>query len=111
MAKILRSTLRKRIENDLTSQLNDKKIVGNHYSDLIQDYLSLWDLKCDLIDEIEENGIQIMGMHGPKSNPSINDLHKTNDRMLKILDSIGLKAAAAEEDKNKKHQGTADDLI
>lgn len=31
-----------------------------------------------------------------KSNPSIGDLHKTNDRMLKILDSIGLKATGIE---------------
>ncbi|MFP7480204.1 P27 family phage terminase small subunit [Terribacillus saccharophilus] len=104
MAKILRSTLRKRIEKDLTEQLQEKQIVGNHYADLVQDYLSLWDLKCDLVEEIEETGIQVSGMHGPKSNPSINDLHKTNDRMLKILDSLGLKAAAADDGNGKKNK-------
>ncbi|MEK4565198.1 hypothetical protein MKX54_11040 [Alkalihalobacillus sp. FSL R5-0424] len=96
MAKIKPETLRKRIEKDLMDQLNEKQIKGNHYSDLIQDYLALWDLKCKLIIDIENEGIQVMGMHGPKSNPSIGDLHKTNDRMLKILDSIGLKATGIE---------------
>lgn len=100
MAKIKRETLRKRIEKDLVSQLKVKKIVGHHYSDLIQDYLSLWDLKCDLIEEIQDTGIQVTGMHGPKSNPSIADLHKTNDRMIRILDAIGLKAEGHEPDKD-----------
>ncbi|SDX64919.1 hypothetical protein [Salimicrobium album] len=96
MAKLKRSTIRKRIEKDLQEQLEGKTITGKHYSDLIQDYLSLWDLKCKLIDDIEEIGIKVTGMHGPKSNPSIADLHKTNDRMIRILDALDLKAAASE---------------
>ncbi|MGG0889934.1 P27 family phage terminase small subunit [Cytobacillus horneckiae] len=108
-----RGTMRKNIERDLTKQLKEKAVVGNHYSDLIQDYLSLWDLKCELIDDIEENGIKVSGMHGPKSNPSINDLHKTNDRMIKILDALGLKAIAVEPDKqsNTKKRSSKNDLI
>ncbi|MEM5669924.1 P27 family phage terminase small subunit [Bacillus cereus] len=97
MARVKRETMRKRIEKDLTNQLKEKKIVGNHYTDLIQDYLSLWDLKCVLVDDIKETGIKVSGMHGPKSNPSINDLHKTNDRMIKILDALGLEASAEEK--------------
>ncbi|KHE73161.1 hypothetical protein [Halobacillus sp. BBL2006] len=111
MAKIKRSTLRKRIEKDLNEQLEGKTIQGNHYSDLIQDYLSLWDLKCNLVDDIEDNGIKVSGMHGPKSNPSINDLHKTNDRMLKILDALGLKAAPAESETQEKNTRSKADLI
>lgn len=92
-----RETIRKRIESDLTKQLKEKKIDGRHYEDLIQDYLSLWNLKCRLVDDIEEQGIHVSGMHGPKSNPSIGDLHKTNDRMLKILDALGLRASPADQ--------------
>lgn len=99
MAKLKRETLRKRIEKDLVDQLKEKAIVGHHYGDLVQDYLALWDLKCKLIDDIEEFGIHVPGMHGPKSNPSIADLHKTNDRMLRVLDAIGLKAEGLEPDK------------
>lgn len=111
MAKVKKETLRKRIENDLTNQLKEKSIVGHHYADLVQDYMSLWDLKCDLIEDLQMTGIQVSGMHGPKSNPSINDLHKTNDRMLKILDALGLKATPTEEDDEKNKARSANDLI
>ncbi|MDX8288844.1 hypothetical protein SLL00_03525 [Metabacillus indicus] len=111
MAKIKRETLRKRIEKDLSVQLKEKKIIGKHFEDLVQDYMSLWDLKCDLIEDIQETGIRVSGMHGPKSNPSITDLHKTNDRMIKILDAIGLKAAADETDDTSKNKRSIKDLI
>ncbi|KMK77617.1 P27 family phage terminase small subunit [Alkalihalobacillus pseudalcaliphilus] len=100
MAKLKRENLRKRIEKDLKDQLVENFISGYHYEDLVQDYLSLWDLKCRLIDDIERNGIQVKGMHGPKSNPSIGDLHKTNDRMLRILSEIGIKPSATEQSGN-----------
>lgn len=98
MAKLQRNTIRSRIEKDLSQQLEDKKITGNHYLDLIQDYLSLWDVKCKLIDVIEEDGVRVMGAHGLKSNPSIADLNKTNAQMLKILSELGLKPVPIKED-------------
>lgn len=101
MTKLKRETVRKRIKADLIKQLSEKVIIGNHYTDLIEDYLSLWDLKCMLIDDIEDSGIKVPGMHGPKSNSSINDLHKTNDRMIKILEALGLKAVENKEPPKK----------
>jgi P27 family predicted phage terminase small subunit len=83
---------RKRIETDLNKQLKEKEIKGTHYEDLVQDYLSMWDVKNKLIDSIEKEGVKVSGMHGPKSNPAINDLNKTNAQMLKILSELGLKA-------------------
>ncbi|MCQ6530670.1 MULTISPECIES: P27 family phage terminase small subunit [Bacillus] len=110
MAKTSRETLRESIEKDLYNQLKKKKIVGNHYEDLVQDYLSLWDLKCELIDDIQDTGIKISGMHGPKSNPSINDLHKTNDRMIKILGALGLEASAEVSNVPQKTTRSVKDL-
>lgn len=110
MAQTNRETLRKKIEKDLLDQLKEKTIKGNHFSDLVQDYLSLWDLKCSLIEDIQNSGIQVPGMHGPKSNPSINDLHKTNDRMLRILDALGLRASPVEPD-IKGAKPDASDLV
>lgn len=98
MVKVKKETLRKRIEKDLNTQLKEKWIAGNHYADLVQDYLALWDIKCKLIDDIKEIGIKISGMHGPKSNPSIGDLHKTNQQMLKILSELGLKPSPVIEE-------------
>lgn len=109
VANISRATLRKRIEKDLMRQMKDKGIKGNYLTDLIQDYLALWDLKTDLIEDIKENGIKVSGMHGPKSNPSINDLHKTNDRMIKVLDALSLNVPVYEKTQPRKY--TAQDLL
>ena len=106
-----KNKLRSKIEKDLKKQLKDKSVIGTHYDDLVQDYLSLWDLKCDLIADIQVEGIKVMGMHGLKSNPAINDLHKTNDRMLKILDALGLKASPVVEEVPKNVRSSAKDLI
>lgn len=100
--------LRKKIERDLKKQMKEKAVKGKHYEDLLQDYLALWDLKGELISSIREDGIQIMGMHGPKSNPSIADLHKTNDRMIKILEALGLKANPIEPEKGTPKRSAAD---
>lgn len=109
MAMVNRDTLRKRIEKDLMKQLKDSNITGNYLKDLVQDYLSLWDLKCDLVEDIKITGIKVSGMYGPKSNPSINDLHKTNDRMIKMLDALNLNAPAAE--KTVPQNYTKSDLV
>ncbi|MED4492820.1 P27 family phage terminase small subunit [Heyndrickxia coagulans] len=98
MAKLKRENLRKRIEHDLIAQLKENQIVGNQYFDLVQDYLALWDVKCQLIDDIETNGVRIVGKYGPKSNPSISELNKTNGQMLKILSDLGLKPVPTEVD-------------
>ncbi|MEK5058637.1 hypothetical protein BK126_03010 [Paenibacillus sp. FSL H7-0326] len=111
MAETNRDALRSMIETDLSAQLKDNKVTGHHFEDLLQDYLSLWDLKCKLIDDIKRNGIQVSGMHGPKSNPSIGDLHKTNDRMIKILDALGLKASPVEQDDGSKKKRSSNELI
>ncbi|MGM0863383.1 MAG: P27 family phage terminase small subunit [Bacillota bacterium] len=97
MARNKSAAQRKRIETDLTKHLKNKEIKGTHYEDLVQDYLAMWDLKNKLIDDIEEKGVKVSGMHGPKSNPSINDLNKTNAQMLRILSELGLKAAPDED--------------
>jgi hypothetical protein len=83
----------------------------SYHKDLVKDYLSLWDLKNKLISDIEKKGIQVPGMQGPKSNPSITDLHKTNDRMIKILDSLNLNVPKPEQPGPSTKGGTKSDLI
>ncbi|WP_010278835.1 P27 family phage terminase small subunit [Paenibacillus senegalensis] len=91
-----REKLRKQIERDLKKQLKASGTIAKYHADLVQDYLELWDLKNELFDDIRDNGTKVSGMHGPKSNPSITDLHKTNDRMLKILEALNLNVPKAE---------------
>jgi len=89
---------RKLIKKDLLKQLNDNGVRGNHYVDLIEDYMSLWDIKNQLIDNIKEKGVSIRyqngeNQYGFKKNDSISELNRTNRQMLTILNDLGLKAA------------------
>ncbi len=89
---------RQLIKKDLLKQLNDNGVRGNHYVDLIEDYMSLWDIKNQLIDNIKEKGVSIRYQNGEnqfgyKKNDSISELNRTNRQMLTILNDLGLKAA------------------
>lgn len=96
MGKIKTETIRKRIEKDLVDQLHVNGTTGTHFTNLVGDYLALFDLKTKLIKDIDDNGTRILTNYGAKSNPAINDLHKTNAQMLKILSVIGVKPSKSE---------------
>jgi len=96
-------TIRKRIEKDLMDQLKTNGTTGMHYINLVQDYLSFFDVKNQLIKDIENSGTRMLNKYGPKSNPAISDLHKTNMQMLKILTLLNLKPA--KEGKRKVIEG------
>ena len=64
------------IKKDLIDQLERNGVLGNHYLDLIDDYMSLWDIKNKLIKDIESRGVSIEwsnggGQGGFKKNDSI----------------------------------------
>ena len=85
------------IKKDLIDQLERNGIFGKHYLDLVNDYMSLWDIKNELIKDIKVRGVSIKwnnggGQGGYKKNDSISELNKTNAQMLKILNELGLKA-------------------
>jgi len=86
------------IKKDLLNQLNGNGVRGNHYVDLIEDYMSMWDIKNQLIKNIVDKGVSIRYQNGEnqfgyKKNDSISELNRTNRQMLTILNDLGLKAA------------------
>jgi len=89
------SELYETIKSDLLKQLESNSIYGKHYEDLINDYMSLWNIKNRLIEDIEKRGVSVEWNNGPqtgyKKNDSIPELNKTNAQMLKILSELGLK--------------------
>lgn len=92
---------REEIKKDLNDQLDRKGVYGKHYLDLIDDYMSMWDIKNELILDIEERGVSVKYQNGKnqwgyKKNDSIAELTKTNAQMLKILNELGLKASSLE---------------
>lgn len=83
----------KNIEASLRKQAKEIGLIQAHYSDLINDYMSLWDVKNKLIEDINKRGVSVQGMHGKKKNDSVSELNKTNAQMLKLLNELGLDAA------------------
>lgn len=83
------------IKQDLLKQLESNGTYGKHYEDLINDYMSLWSIKNNLIQDIRERGVSVEWSNGKqfsiKKNESITELNKTNAQMLKILSELGLK--------------------
>lgn len=89
------------IKKDLLDQLERNGVYGKHYLDIINDYMSLWDIKNKLIKDIKTRGVSVRwdnggGQSGYKKNDSIAELNKTNAQMLKILNELGLKAGSGE---------------
>lgn len=89
------------IKTDLINQLERNGIYGSHYLDLVNDYMSLWEIKNKLIKDIKTRGVSVEwnnggGQKGFKKNDSIAELNKTSAQMLKILNDLGLKASSVE---------------
>jgi len=56
VARAKKSQIREQIRQDLTDQLERQGVYGQHYLDLIEDYMALWDTKNALIGDIKKRG-------------------------------------------------------
>lgn len=89
------------IRQDLIDQLDRNGVFGKHYLDLVEDYMSLWTIKNQLIADIRKRGVTVQYQNGAnqwgyKRNDSVPELNKVSAQMLKILNDLGLKAAKFE---------------
>lgn len=96
--------LREQIKRDLLDQLERNNTIGTYYTDMVDDYMKLWDTKNRLIADIEERGVAIKNITNAginfKRNDSVGDLIKTNAQMLKLLDSLGIRPAQTDGDED-----------
>lgn len=93
------TNLRDKIRDDLLGQMRSNGVIRGHFLDLVEDYMSFWDIKNNLIADIEERGVSVLGANGfLKKNDSISELNKTNAQMLKILNDLNLKAVSEKGD-------------
>lgn len=105
MARAKKSQIREQIKQDLTDQLERQGVYGQHFLDLIDDYLALWDTKNALIEDIKKRGVMTKYQNGAnqwgyKKNDSVGNLVKVNKQMLELLKELGLRAADFEADSN-----------
>ena len=87
---------RKDIKQDLLDQIERMGIIGNHYLDLIEDYINFYDIKIELVKDIKERGVSIKYQHGQnqwgyKKNESVAELNRVNTQMMKILNDLKIK--------------------
>ena len=92
-----RFEVRKDIRSGLMEQLQEKQVLEPHFTDLVNDYVSMWDVKSELIYDIETKGVSIRYQNGEnqfgyKRNDSVAELNRVNGQMLTILRELGLKA-------------------
>ena len=83
------------IEKSLKKQLDDKGATVNHFTDLINDYLSIWDVKNALVEDIKTRGVTFTdvsstGIPMMKNNPSVKELVMVNKQMMSILKELGI---------------------
>ena len=88
---------RNNIRSDLLDQLERNGIYGMHYTDLVSDYMEMWQVKNKLIDDIKGKGVSVKYQNGEnqwgyKKNDSVGELNRTNNQMIKLLEALGLKA-------------------
>lgn len=86
------------IKKDILDELERNGIYGNHYLDLVNDYMSLWEIKNKLLRDIKVRGVNIRYQNGEsqwgyKKNDSISELNKISAQMLKILSDLGVKTS------------------
>ena len=87
--------LYREIMQDLLDQLDRNGTVGKYYTDLVDDYMRLWNTKNLLLTDIETRGVTVEynnggGQSGVKKNESVDQVLKVNGQMLKLLDSLGI---------------------
>lgn len=92
---IKRETLRKRIKKSLEKQLAAKGADIDMFNDQINDYMTMWDLKEQLKDDIKEHGLRMKyltanGGYAEKDNPSVKQLPLINKQMLMLLKQLDI---------------------
>ncbi len=97
---------RSEILESLEEQLAMKGASLNHYTDLLNDYMTLWDTKNLLAKDIKARGVvykdkSSVGVEMFKNNPSVKELVMVNRQMLSILKELKLttdEAGGGDED-------------
>ena len=79
----------------LEKQLEAKDADIDMFNDQINDYMTMWDLKEQLKDDIKEHGLRMKyltanGGYAEKDNPSVKQLPLINKQMLMLLKQLDI---------------------
>lgn len=99
----------KKIKEDLLQYLEDNGIYGEHFTNLVEDYCRLYEIKEMLWADIQERGVTSEWQNsetskGVKKNESVGEYNKVNSQMMNILKQLGITSESL-----KMMEGGADD--
>ncbi|MEG1426813.1 MAG: P27 family phage terminase small subunit, partial [Oscillospiraceae bacterium] len=68
------------------------------YADLVNDYMTLWDIKNKLAKDVKVRGVTYedvssVGVKMQKSNPSVKEIVGVNRQMLSLIEKLGISPA------------------
>jgi DNA-directed RNA polymerase specialized sigma54-like protein len=91
----------KNLKESLLKQLKNMGADTPQFEDLVNDYVSFYEIKNKLILDISARGVSIEWRngeksHGYKKNDSIAELVKVNAQMLKILQQLHIETIEGE---------------
>ena len=100
---VKKEELRSAIKADLLDQLDRNGKVGHQYKDMVEDYLTMWDAKNGLAEDLDKNGVvrtrvYSNGTSTPENSKSVEQFIKVNARMSALLSELGADEPAFAED-------------
>lgn len=106
---------RAKIKQSLMAQLEEMGADVEHFQDLIEDYLILFDIKNQLSSDIDKRGVTVEWRNsstqkGFKKNDSVSELVKVNAQMLKILQQLEITVREAPVSVDEMSDGEDDDF-
>lgn len=89
-----KSAAYRRLKNDIIDDLKTRGLVGEMYTDKVQEYMDLWEQREALSKDIKERGVTVFdekrGME--VENRSVSLKVQTSRQMLAIFAALGYKA-------------------
>lgn len=100
---IRRTKAYRTIRSSLVDQLERSGNDTSYFLDLVDDYMKMYIIKELANADIMENGTSVEWrnsetQYGRKKNDSVDQILKTNQQMIKLLDMLGIKPEAGLED-------------
>lgn len=99
--KIKRSKAYKDIRKSLIDQLFRNGNDTPHFRDMVEDYMKMYIVKELAGQDVMERGTTVEynnggGQRGWKKNESVDQILKTNQQMIRLLDSLGIRTEDGE---------------
>jgi len=91
-----------KLRGSLIAQLKSMNSDSATFLDLVEDYISFYNIKNELIADINKRGVSIEWVNsatqkGRKKNDSVSELVKVNAQMLKILQQLHIETVEGDD--------------